>query len=291
MERDWQQDGEEEAHVASAVTIDLDCGVEAPPSILQAERRIHVRAYNRWAALRRGRPFPGVEDLASATLQEFSHRAVLLRYADPVGTADPEILFVGRALREEAGLEGDTLPTFAGAPAGSLLQRLASRHREIASHRAPVGIEAEFAGMFGEATLYRGVMLPFSSDGSTIDHIYGVVNWKLAAPDDLPAEIHTAVDIVHSTPMARAVPGDLPFPRAEDEATRAHLRTRPAVAEVMIDALPFEGEFVLLVGRRDGQGRVAVVAAMAADEGTLARAANQPLPPEPSGSSGAAPRR
>jgi hypothetical protein len=30
--------------------------------------------------------------------------------------------------------------------------------------------------------MYRGILLPYSSDDDTIDFIYGVINWKEAAP-------------------------------------------------------------------------------------------------------------
>ncbi|MCE3543829.1 hypothetical protein LXJ56_26995, partial [Escherichia coli] len=44
--------------------------------------------------------------------------------------------------------------------------------------RAPIGFEAEFVGTRGRTTLYRGILMPFSSDGEAIDFIYGVINWK-----------------------------------------------------------------------------------------------------------------
>ena len=267
VDQDWQP---VEIDLADAdVYAADDAASEPPPSILQAERRIHVRAYNRWAALKKGRAFPHTADLDAPELAEFGPRAVLLRYATPA--SEPEILFIGRALREEAGMDGESLPALADTPPGSLVQRLASRHREIASHRAPVGIEAEFAGLFGEATLYRGVMLPFSSDGQEIDHIYGVVNWRMAAPGDLPAEIHGAVEQARTAPMARVTGGRMPFPVAAEDDGRARLRDRLPMATLPADDLPFTGEFVLLVARREPDGQLAVVATLPADEATLAR--------------------
>ena len=44
--------------------------------------------------------------------------------------------------------------------------------------RAPIGFEAEFVGHRGFPMLYRGILMPFSSDGDDIDYIYGVINWK-----------------------------------------------------------------------------------------------------------------
>ena len=39
-------------------------------------------------------------------------------------------------------------------------------------------MEAEFANQRSETICYRGILMPFSSDGDAIDFIYGVINWK-----------------------------------------------------------------------------------------------------------------
>jgi hypothetical protein len=49
---------------------------------------------------------------------------------------------------------------------------------QIIANRAPVGFEAEFVNQRGRTICYRGILMPFSSDGDTIDFIYGVINWK-----------------------------------------------------------------------------------------------------------------
>jgi hypothetical protein len=61
---------------------------------------------------------------------------------------------------------------------------------QIIANRAPVGFEAEFVNHRGEPICYRGILMPFSSDGDTIDFIYGVINWKAAQglAEDVPAE-------------------------------------------------------------------------------------------------------
>ena len=49
---------------------------------------------------------------------------------------------------------------------------------QIIANRAPVGFEAEFVNQRSRSICYRGILMPFSSDGDTIDFIYGVINWK-----------------------------------------------------------------------------------------------------------------
>src|SRR5206468_303766 len=60
----------------------------------------------------------------------------------------------------------------------SLLSRLTDHFMQIIANRAPVGFEAEFENPRGESLCYRGILMPFSSDGDSIDFIYGVINWK-----------------------------------------------------------------------------------------------------------------
>ena len=63
-------------------------------------------------------------------------------------------------------------------PSRSLLSRLTDHYLQIIANRAPIGFEAEFVNQRGENICYRGILMPFSSDGDTIDFIYGVINWK-----------------------------------------------------------------------------------------------------------------
>lgn len=157
------------------------------PAIGNDERRMHVRAYNYWVSLLDGRDFPSIEDLEPADLQDFSAHSVLLDFT--CGRDDPATPYVGTAIREECGLERDIKST-AEVPSRSLLSRLTDHYMQIIANRAPVGFEAEFVNQRGLPICYRGILMPFSSDGDTIDFIYGVINWKraeqnAAAPDVL----------------------------------------------------------------------------------------------------------
>ena len=71
-----------------------------------------------------------------------------------------------------------TCATIADVPSRSLLSRLTDHYMQIIANRAPVGFEAEFENQRGENICYRGILMPFSSDGEAIDFIYGVINWK-----------------------------------------------------------------------------------------------------------------
>ena len=146
------------------------------------ERRMHVRAYNYWASLLEGRDFPSIEDLQPENVRDFAANSVLLDFTS--GRANPALPYIGPAIRDECGLEEDTR-VIDDVPSRSLLSRLTDHYMQIIANRAPVGFEAEFENQRSENICYRGILMPFSSDGDAIDFIYGVINWKKAAT---PAE-------------------------------------------------------------------------------------------------------
>ncbi|HEY9554640.1 PAS domain-containing protein, partial [Allosphingosinicella sp.] len=160
--------------------------MEAPPEIGIDERRMHVRAYNYWVSLLDGRPYPSIRDLEPHNLDDFGPHSVLLDFT--AGSEDAAVPFIGRALREECDLHGE-IRTIADVPGRSLLSRLTDHYLQIIANCAPIGFEAEFVGQRGVNTMYRGILMPLSSDGDTIDYIYGVINWKEVADQDTAAGI------------------------------------------------------------------------------------------------------
>ncbi len=152
---------------------------EPQPDVASAigsdERRMHVRAYNYWCSLLDGRDYPSVEDLEPGDIEDFGPNSVLLDFTE--GSDNPATPYIGTAVREECGI-GDDIKSIADVPGRSLLSRLTDHYMQIIANRAPVGFEAEFVNQRGRSIFYRGIMMPFSSDGDTIDFIYGVINWK-----------------------------------------------------------------------------------------------------------------
>ena len=72
--------------------------------------------------------------------------------------------------------------------------------------------------------MYRGILMPFSSDDDTIDFVYGVINWKEVANRDLTDKLAQEVDeALRNAPAAAASgpvwadgPSDLSDPPADD---------------------------------------------------------------------------
>ncbi|MFL6723015.1 MAG: hypothetical protein ACJ8E7_02600 [Sphingomicrobium sp.] len=155
------------------------------------ERRMHVRAYNYWCSLLESRDFPSIEDLEPGSIEDFAPHSVLLDFTE--GRDNPATPYIGVTIREECGI-GDDIKAIADVPARSLLSRLTDHYMQIIANRAPVGFEAEFVNQRGRSICYRGILMPFSSDGDTIDFIYGVINWKdLGEAPETPQVIRAAL--------------------------------------------------------------------------------------------------
>src|SRR5947209_11997735 len=165
----------------------------APPNDVTAaigtdERRMHVRAYNYWVSLLDGRDFPSIDELEPSEVEDFAGNSVLLDFT--CGRDNPALPYIGVAIRDECAID-DNVRAIADVPSRSLLSRLTDHYMQIIANRAPVGFEAEFDNPRGDTICYRGILMPFSSDGDTIDFIYGVINWKRVGA---AAEEATAAD-------------------------------------------------------------------------------------------------
>ncbi len=231
-----------------------DGGGDVHAAIGTDERRMHVRAYNHWVSRLRGRAYPSIEDLDPAGIADFGSHSVLLDFSR--GIEDPLIAFLGRSLRAECALD-PAITRIADVPSRSLLSRLTDHYLQIIANRAPIGFEAEFVGTRGHPTLYRGILMPLSSDGDTIDYIYGVINWKelvdAGTQASLTAELQASLEVPPGITTAVDVPVWADGPSAAD----------PAMADLPADAGPLASQLMV--------ARESAAAARAAD--TRSRAA------------------
>jgi hypothetical protein len=228
------------------------------------ERRMHVRAYNHWVSLLKDRPYPSIADLEPETITDFGPHSVLLDFSHGMG--DPKIAYLGRALREECGLEGP-IATIADVPSRSLLSRLTDHYLQIIANRAPIGFEAEFVSSRGRTTLYRGILMPFASGGVTIDFIYGVINWKELADADLQATLSAELNAaVHASPHGSGATAQVwaDGPSGGFDVMPAE-PTPAALQELVLDD-PLPADYVLV-------GRLGEQLAMARESAAQVRAA------------------
>ncbi len=197
-----------------------DAAIEPPPAIGSDERRMHVRAYNFWAQLLKDGSLPAIEDLDLANLGDFGDHAVLLDFT--AGLENPGVSYLGKDIQEACGLS-EPITRLSDVPGRSLLSRLTDHYLQIIANQAPIGFEAEFQNERGANVMYRGILLPFSSDGDMIDFILGVINWKEAAGAEMAAaleqEVTAAVLAVPAAPMAVVpVPAWADGPDSQDMA-------------------------------------------------------------------------
>ena len=233
------------------------------------ERRMHVRAYNHWVSLLDGRDFPSIEDLDPSEVEDFSPHSVLLDFT--CGGENPAMPYLGAAIRDECGLDDD-MRNIGEVPSRSLLSRLTDHYMQIIANRAPIGFEAEFENQRGENICYRGILLPFSSDGEAIDFIYGVINWKTVdgadAAQPLAAEL-PPLDLVE--PAAEIAPD----PSQPVEVESAQDAAEPPIAEPTAEAsepVPhFSWEDGPLADSDDGDAAAVAGIALDADAGLADR--------------------
>lgn len=189
---------------------------ELPPEAIgHDERRMQVRAYNHWAGLLGDRMFPSIDDLDPVNLHDFGPYSVLLDFT--AGIENPAVQFLGAKLAQECGGTG-VITHLSDVPPRSLLSRITDHYMQILANQAPIGFEAEFVNLHGVEILYRGILLPYSSNDETIDFIYGVINWKEMADqlmaDELLLEIDQALELGADLELAEE-----PQPRAADPVT------------------------------------------------------------------------
>ena len=190
--------------------VDEDAAIDAPLLIGQDERRMQVRAYNFWAGLLGDKSYPSVASLIDGEAPDFANHAVLLKFDR--GVDNPAIAWLGEQLADECDTSTKStkaIKRLSDVPGRSLLSRITDHYMQIIANQAPIGFEAEFVNLRGMTVLYRGILLPFSSDGAAIDHVYGVINWKEVADqgttDALLAEIGKALGHGSEKPPRRPI--------------------------------------------------------------------------------------
>lgn len=199
-----------------------DAAIEPPPVVSGDERRMQVRAYNFWTAQLGEGHYPDIEELDPESVEDFRDYSVLLDFTS--GVENPSIQYLGAALRNECGLNDD-IGYLDQVPPRSLLSRITDHYLQIIANRAPIGFEAEFINDRGANIMYRGILLPYSSDDDTIDFIYGVINWKEGAPAEIAAPLQAEVEAALAAVPVRKdhVPVWADGPAADDEEEAGEL--------------------------------------------------------------------
>ena len=227
MARDAMVRDADEPHAQAAAAPD-DAAIEAPPFVGTDERRMQVRAYNFWAQMLGDRSLPSVEDLDFERLGDFGDHAVMLDFT--AGLENPGITYLGTAIQRACGLD-EPISYLSQVPGRSLLSRLTDHYLQIIANQAPVGFEAEFLNDQGLAILYRGILLPFSSDDDSIDFMLGVINWKEVAGEPLASSLRREVQeaVLHAPVASVTAPAWADGPDSQELAGYDYT---PVLAEI-----------------------------------------------------------
>lgn len=136
------------------------------------EKRITFQLYQYWFALTGDRELPPLKDLNPADIAPYKDTMVLIDLRNP--TIEPVLQVVGQSLTAdiETGL---SLKSISDIPRKSLLSRITDHYLEVLANRTPISFDAEYENKAEERILYRGIMLPFSDDGSAINFILGAI--------------------------------------------------------------------------------------------------------------------
>ena len=138
------------------------------------ERRLHERVLLHWQRVARGRSLVPLREFDWSSLEDDSSHGFLLDLQD---LAAPRLRHVGPVLAAEAQLESGQVP-LASVPANSLLARFANQFTAVLGSGEPITADYEFVTTAAYRVLCRGVLVPLSSSGTRIDHVYGAVSWK-----------------------------------------------------------------------------------------------------------------
>ena len=200
---------------AGRITASEEPHFDAPPVMPgQGERRMHMRAYHHWSSLLRGRICPTPADVDFGGTSAFGAHAMLLDCRED--SRRPVLRHLGARLGEQCGID----PRTVGLPIAqrSLPAFLAGYLSEIRCCRSPVSFEAEFRGARGMPALYRGILLPLGSDGRTVDHICGVLNWKQLAEATLEEDLQIEAGLIERASDGHDFHGDglPPFARHDE---------------------------------------------------------------------------
>jgi hypothetical protein len=236
-------------------------------SLGRSERRSSLRLYKHWDAARNGAALPKLPDFDLTLLQELGASCFLM-ITEP-GEGAPAFRYFGRNLAFEIGRDLTGRP-ISEAPASSLLSRVLGHYLEAMQQHKPVGINGRFEAATGRHLLYRGILLPFSSQKGQVNAILGCYRSRQALRSEQPA-----VAAVEASPLVLGPdelqdgcrPGKLQALKslarqiALPDRALSSVRAAPPMGKAVVRLDEPASEFVLMLGRRaDGDaGRFEVV--------------------------------
>ena len=175
----------------------------------RTERRSTLRLYKCWDAARHGKTLPAIRDFDFAVIEDLRSSLFLLGIEGSDRT--PMIRYIGSSLSQEVGRDLTRLP-LSDVPRPSLLAHVAYQYLRVIATRQPVAIEGAFAVSSSKSLFHRGVLLPFSESGDTVDAVLGSFRCRDSIRSAAPPKLS---ETTSPAAAARARPGVAPAPKIE----------------------------------------------------------------------------
>ena len=196
--------------------------------ISSSEKRKHATVYNYWLSIRGDRQFPPIRDLDPLEISDAGPCSALLELIG--GGEDAEIRHLGQAIKD-----GVTAERINEAPRPSLLSCIAKKLPVISNARQALAFEDEFVTADG-ATRCWVTLLPFSSTGTYVDYVYGLVSLKSDGKGaEKPLEV-VADDVEAEAQATELVPSEGEEALEVTPEPDASIEVEPVEAEVFHEA-------------------------------------------------------
>jgi hypothetical protein len=193
-------------------------------SLAATERRKHATVLNYWLSIRKDRDLPPIRDLDPLEISDAGPFSVLLELIG--GGEDAEIRHIGQSVKG-----GVDVSRMAEAPEDSLLGCIAKKLPIVAISRNVLAFEDEFGGTQCSITL-----LPFSSNRTWVDYVYGYVSLDGAAKKPAKADPTPEAEAL-AEPEAVEEVDEAPVMESESGPETAEV-VEPEPAPVVADAEP-----------------------------------------------------
>jgi hypothetical protein len=163
----------------------------------KTERRLVLRLLGYWQQLRGTRSYPSLTEIDPAIIAADWPDCVLIQRRDPATLSTYR--HVGHRLLppDWASQEGQPI---SDTPKGTLLQPATAFMSMVLAKEVPISIGGQYDTIGKGPVLYRAILMPLSSDGRTIDGLFGGTNCR---PADLqgPTVVGGGADTTSDTSM------------------------------------------------------------------------------------------
>ena len=139
------------------------------------EQRMTFRLLSYWNRIRADRPLPSLSDVQIAELPEVYHYTFTIELGP--SEEDHRFTYFGPHLASTFGQDYTGSYLYEAMNDVTINNTIGFYHKVVAD-RAPVSESSEFF-LDGKEIRYRSIILPLSSDGETIDFLFGTTNYKV----------------------------------------------------------------------------------------------------------------